>query len=351
MLRVLTALLALELAAAAAAAERKFDFSQTKENETPAGFRSLVSGEGQPGQWKVIRAEVPAALPALYSNSPVVAQQAALAQLARDPAEEHFPLLVFEEETFGDFTFTTRLKTVSGQTAQMAGLAFRIQDEKNYYVARVSSTGNNVQFYKFVGGVRSVPIGPEIAVPKDVWHELSVDCKGNQITVSFNGKQVMPVLSDSSFVRGRVGFWTKSDSVSYFAEPRITYTLREKFATVLVRDVLKKHTQVRRLKLYALTAAQDGPRVIAGGNAADLGQAGGQEERTCLQDGTPYFGRTQEEVIVLLPVRDRNGDIVAAVKVYMATFFGQTEQNALNRARPVAKFMEGRLVGSNEPLQ
>jgi hypothetical protein len=341
----------LALGLAATAAERKFEFGSAKENETPTGFRSLVTGEGQPGQWKVIRAEVPAALPALYTNSPVVPQQAALAQFSHDPAEEHFPLLVFEEETFSDFTLTTRLKTVSGQVAQMAGLAFRIQDEKNYYVVRVSSTGNNVQFYKFVGGVRSVPIGPEIPVPKDVWHELSVECKGNQITIFFNGKQAMPALSDSSFSKGRIGFWTKSDSVSYFADARITYTPRERFAAVLVRDALRKYTQAHRLKLYVLAPDQKNPRVIASDSPADLGQEGGQDERACLQNGTPFFGKTKEAAIVLMPVRDRNGDVVAAAKVYLGTFFGQTEQSALNRARPLVKFMEGRVLGSNEPLQ
>jgi hypothetical protein len=349
MLRILTGLLVLELAAAAA--ERKFDFSQTKENETPKGFRSAVSGEGKAGEWKVIADEAVSSMPPLYTNSPVVSRQGVLAQLSRDAAEEHFPVLVFEDETYGDFTFTARVKAVSGRTAQMAGLAFRIQDEKNYYVARISATGNNVQFYKFVGGIRSIPIGPELPVTRGVWHDLSVDCKGNQITVFFDGKQVMPVLSDPSFAAGKIGFWTKSDSVSYFAEARVSYTPRERFAATLVRDTLQKYPRLRALKVYAVPAGQSEPQVVASANATDLGQAGGPEEKSCLQDGTPFVGKTRDSTVVMMPLRDRNGDVVAAVKVTMNTFIGQTEQNALARARPVVKLMEERVISSNEKLQ
>ena len=40
-----------------AAAERYFDFSGARLNEPPPGFRSTVSGEGRPGEWKTIEDE------------------------------------------------------------------------------------------------------------------------------------------------------------------------------------------------------------------------------------------------------------------------------------------------------
>jgi hypothetical protein len=348
MLRAWTTLLAAVLCATAA--ERTFDFSQTKLGETPKGFRSAVSGEGQPGQWKIITDTAPASLPSLSTNAPAPNQYPVLAQVARDPADEHFPVLIFEEETYGDFTFTARLKTVAGNTDQMAGLAFRVQDEKNYYVVRISTSGQNVRFYKFVGGIRGLPIGPELPVPRGVWHELSVQCKGNLIKVFFNGKLVMPELTDPSFTKGKIGFWTKSDSVSHFADARLVYTPQERLAAALVREALAKYDKLRGLKLYAIAPAQSEPRVIASGQAAEVGQPGGPEEKTCLLQGTPYFGKGPETVAVLLPLRDRNGEVAAAARITMNTFFGQTQDNALVRARPVLKLMEQRLVAANEPL-
>src|SRR6266853_1017251 len=97
----------------ALAAERKFDFGEFRENQTPAGFRSTVTGKGKPGDWKIILEDVPPLLPPLTSQPPpATTKHSVLAQLAQDPADEHFPLLIYEDEKFGDFTLTTRFKTV-----------------------------------------------------------------------------------------------------------------------------------------------------------------------------------------------------------------------------------------------
>jgi hypothetical protein len=45
-----------------------------------------------------------------------------------------------------------------------------------------------------------------------------------------------------------------------------------------------------------------------------------------------------------LPIHDRNGDVVAALRVEMTSFPGQTENNALARATPIVKDIERRIV-------
>ena len=69
-------------------------------------------------------------------------------------ADEHFPILLYDRETFTDLTLTTKFKLVDGVVEQMAGIVFRLQDEKNFYVIRASGLGNNVRFYKMVAGLR-----------------------------------------------------------------------------------------------------------------------------------------------------------------------------------------------------
>ena len=56
----------------------------------------------------------PPLLPALLPGAQPVARKAVLAQLAQDPTDEHFPLLINEAETVTDFTLSTRFKTVRG---------------------------------------------------------------------------------------------------------------------------------------------------------------------------------------------------------------------------------------------
>src|ERR1051326_8756658 len=143
----------LMLALPVLAAERKFDFGEFRENQTPPGFRSAVTGKGKPGDWKIILEDVPPLMPPLSSQAPApVTKHSVLAQVAQDPTVEHFPLLIYENEKYGDFTLTTRFKTVSGVMERMAGVAFRIQNESNYYVVRASSLGSTFKFYKVRDG-------------------------------------------------------------------------------------------------------------------------------------------------------------------------------------------------------
>ena len=78
-------------------------------------------------------------------------------------------------------TLEEMYQAVSGQMEQMAGIAFRVQDEKNFYVIRANALNRNVRFYKVVDGNRSPPIGPEMDVPTGVWHEFKITCTGNEI--------------------------------------------------------------------------------------------------------------------------------------------------------------------------
>jgi hypothetical protein len=335
---------ALALTLPVTAAERKFDFSEVRENQAPPGFRSAVSGQGKPGDWKVILDEVPSPLPPLTSEATTHSKSPVLAQLAQDTADEHFPLLIYESEVFGDFTLTTRFKTVRGTAEQMAGIAFRIQNETNYYVLRASSLGNTFKFYKVVDGQRGNPIGPQVSIPSGVWQELGVQCEGNRIRCRLNGKELFPPLVDDSFIRGKIGFWTKSDSVSYFSDTRIVYTPLEPGAQKILRALVKKYPRMINLKIYAPGKEPGTTRVVASKSEQEIGEAGGKTEQAVIGTGQIYYGKEKDSVSVIMPLRDRNGDTVAAARVVMQTFAGQTEENAIVRATPIVKDIQARIT-------
>jgi hypothetical protein len=325
------------------AAERNFDFGEMTLNQPPPGFRSAVSGSGKPGDWKVILDDVTPALAPLTPQAPSVAKKAVLAQTAQDPTDEHFPMLIYDEDTYGDFTLTTRFKTVRGTAEQMAGIAFRIQNETNYYVVRASSLGNTFRFYKVVNGQRGTIIGPETPIPSGVWHDLTIECKANQIRCQLDGKELIPPLTDNSFNSGKIGFWTKSDSVSYFADTKIVYTRREAPAQEMVREMAKKYPHLLALKIYIPGADPKTTRLIASKDDKEIGQAGAKTEREVIGRGETYFGKEKDSVSVIMPLRDRNGDAIAAARVVMKSFAGQTEENAIVRAAPIVKEMQARV--------
>ena len=336
--------LLIALAFPARAAELFFDFGSSN---ALSGFHSTVTGEGKPGLWRILEDEVPSSIPKVLPDAPTP-EKSVLAQLSRDPTDEHYPILVYTNETFGDFTFNTRLKCVSGAVEQMAGIVFRYQDEKNYYYVRASAKGSTFRFFKMVNGERSAPIGPEIEIPIGVWHTLSIECKGNKIRTFFNGRPIIPELTDNSFGFGRIGFWTKSDSVSYFTDAHINYTPREPFVKSLLRDIHQKYPRVQALRVYGKTPENPTMRVMASTDDSELGKPGSTVEEQIFEMDTPFFGKLKSGVVVTLPVHDRNGEVIAALRVEMKSFFGQTENNALARALPIAKEMERRIVEARD---
>jgi hypothetical protein len=340
------------LALPAVAAERKFDFSEVRENQAPPGFRSVVTGQGKPGDWRVIMDEVPSLMQPLSPGARSVAKKAVLAQLAQDPTDEHFPLLIYEGDIIDDFTLTTRFKTVKGVAEQMAGIAFRIQNATNYYVVRASSLGNNLRFYKVLNGERGPVIGPSVPIPGGEWRELTVECKGNAIRCLLDGKELITATDKvNPFMSGKIGFWTKSDSVSYFADTRLIYKPHEAPAQALVREVLKEYPRLLGLQVYILGDDRKTTRLLASKNTNEVNRVGGKVERDVIEQGTPYYGKEKELVSVVLPLRDRNGDPVAAVRVMMNTFAGQTEQNAFARAMPIVRDMQNRFGSLQDLIQ
>jgi hypothetical protein len=342
--------LCLTLAASVRGAEIKINFSDSLAGSAPTNFHTALAGTGQPGTWKILLDEMPPLLAPLTDRAPSVTKRAVLAQTSQDATDEHFPLCIYDGETFKDFKFTTRFKIVGGTAEQMAGVVFRFQNASNFYVVRASALGHNVRFYKMVDGLRSDPIGPSLDLATNTWHTLAVQCHGNQITCRLDDRLLMPPLSDNTFALGKIGFWTKSDAVSYFSDPVIEYTPRIPAAQMLVRSILEKQPRILGLRIYTLDD-QGGTHIIASKDEKEIGQPGTDAEKEAITDGKTFFGREKGTVVLTLPFRDRNGDEMAALRVRLKSFFGETQDNALTRATMILKNMQAQVTSSEDLLR
>jgi hypothetical protein len=340
----------LALALPASGAEITIDFSDFSVGSTPTNFHSALAGDGRPGEWKIVMDEVPPLLAPLTDKAPVVTQRAVLAQTNQDPTDERFPILIYDGETFQDFRLTTRFKIVSGAVEQMAGVVFRFQNSSNFYVVRASALGQNLRFYKVVDGIRSDPIGPPMEISTNVWHPLAVQCQGNQIICWLDDKLVMPPLSDNTFTAGKIGFWTKSDAVSYFSDTTIDYTPRIPAAQALVQSIMRQQPRILGLRIYTLDG-QGQPHVIASKDAKEIGQPGEDAEKNAINQGTVSFGKSIGVDAVVLPLRDRNGDPIAAVRLRLKSFMGETQQNAVGRAVLIIHQMQAQVTSADALMQ
>lgn len=348
MLRFWFAISLIALLVPAHAAERLIEFSRMKANEPAPGFRSALMGSGRLGDWKIIEAEVPPIIP-LNSPKAEIPKQNVLAQLSRDPTDNRYPLFILDDQEFGDFTLTTRFKLAAGVIEQMAGIAFRMQNESNYFYIRASGLYNTLRFIPVVNGELRAPIGNDIQIPKGVFNELKIQCAGNQIRCWLNGVEALPALSDATFTAGKIAFWTKSDSVTYFTDTLITYKPRESLASILAREAKEKHSRVQAIRIVARQS--DGShKIIAGTRANEIGAAANEVETDVIKNDKKYVGKNKEEnfMIATLPLHDKNGDVIAAVRFELEPFPGQTEKNVLARTLPIVRDMEARVAANKE---
>ena len=235
---------------------------------------------------------------------------------------------------------------------QMAGIVFRFQNESNFYGVWASASSGAFQCSRVVNGELKPPLGPHVAVAAGVWHDLFVQCEGNRILCKLDGTNEIKLADDTySGGPGKIGFWTESDSVSYFVDTRVSYAAHEMLAQQLVHDALEAYPRVLGLAIYAAQSGDNVPKVIASKDSKQIGAAGTGPEQEAITQGKSTVTKERDSVRVILPLRDRNGDPIAALAVVMKTFPGQTADNAFARARPILKKMQGQVQSRQDLLQ
>jgi hypothetical protein len=79
-------------------------------------------------------------------------------------------------------------------------------------------------------------------------------------------------------------------------------------------------------------------------DGAGLGAAGTKYEQDVIERGSIYYLKDGNAVEVTLPLRDRNGDVTAALKTRMASFPGETKDTAVARATVIKKAVQQRMA-------
>jgi hypothetical protein len=195
------------LATATRAESQRISFDNAKVGSAPTGWTLTKTGRGSP-LWRV---EAEASAP----SKPNVFKQS---------GEATYPLALFDASNLRDGFVEVRFKPVSGREDQAAGVVWRARDADNYYICRANALENNVVLYKTEKGKRSSldligrsgGYGTKAEVAKTQWHTLRVEFAGKRFKVIFDGKPLFEV-EDATFADGgKVGLWTKADSVTLF---------------------------------------------------------------------------------------------------------------------------------------
>jgi hypothetical protein len=134
----------------------------------------------------------------------------------KQSGEATFPVCIKEDTQLKDGFVEVKFKPVAGKEDRAGGVIWRCKDTNNYYIARANALEDNVTIYHTIGGRRVAFKSANTKVASGVWHTLRVDFRGSHFTVIYEGTKVIEA-DDTSFAdTGKIGVWTKADSVTLF---------------------------------------------------------------------------------------------------------------------------------------
>jgi outer membrane protein assembly factor BamE (lipoprotein component of BamABCDE complex) len=194
----LFALLA-SIAVAALSSADTVNFDNFKAGAAPTGWTATQVGSGS-AKWSVEKDDSAPSKPNVLKQS----------------GEATFPVCIKNDSNLKDGFVEVKLKPIAGKEDQAGGVIWRVQDANNYYIARANALEDNVTIYHTINGKRVAFKSINAKVTSGVWHTLRVEFQGNKFAVIFDGNKVIDATDESFANAGKVGVWTKADSVTEF---------------------------------------------------------------------------------------------------------------------------------------
>ncbi|HEY5811989.1 MAG TPA: family 16 glycoside hydrolase [Chthoniobacterales bacterium] len=175
------------------------NFDDAKIGALPAHWLGTQTGNGV-AKWAVEKADDAPSKPNVLKQS----------------GEATFPVCIKEDTNIKDGFVAVKFKPIAGKEDQAGGVIWRYRDKDNYYIARANALEDNVTIYQTIKGQRVGFKSANETVKSGAWHTLRVDFEENKFAVTFDGKKVIEAADQSLKDAGKVGVWTKADSVTLF---------------------------------------------------------------------------------------------------------------------------------------
>jgi Domain of Unknown Function (DUF1080) len=175
------------------------NFDNATAGQPPTGWIATKTGGGD-AKWTVERDDT-------APSKPNVLRQSGVAT---------YPVCFKNDTSVKDGFVEVKFKALSGKEDQAGGVVWRLKDANNYYVARANALEDNVTIYHTINGRRTEKKRTSVKVAPNQWHTLRVEFQGTQFAVTYDGKRVLDWEDGTFKDAGKVGVWTKADSVTSF---------------------------------------------------------------------------------------------------------------------------------------
>lgn len=139
----------------------------------------------------------------------------------------YYPIAVMNDiADFKEGTISVRFKGVAGRIDQAAGILFNVQPTGDYLTLRANCLEDNLVLWKYEKGRRSsVKWVRNTPTPSSQWHDLKLVVTGTKVEGWLDGKLALS-HELSKPISGRIGLWSKADSVVYFDDFRVESAAR-----------------------------------------------------------------------------------------------------------------------------
>ncbi len=195
------------------------NFDDATLGAAPPGWTGTKTGKGE-AKWTIEKDDTAPSKPNVLKQS----------------GEATYPVCLKNDTSLKDGFVEVKFKPVAGKEDQAGGVIWRAKDADNYYIARANALEDNATIYHTIKSSRVAfqnvdlsSIVPQHGTKAGLstitkrrrigdggWHTLRVEFQGNHFTVTLDGEKVIEATDDSFSEAGKVGVWTKADSVTLF---------------------------------------------------------------------------------------------------------------------------------------
>src|SRR2546430_1899063 len=194
----LVVMLSLAMALVAAPPET-VNFDTAAVGQPPAGWTATKTGSGA-AKWTIEKDDTAPSKPNVLKQS----------------GQATYPVCLKDDTSLRDGFVEVKFKPISGKEDQAGGVIWRAKDSDNYYIARANALEDNVTIYHTIKGRRTEKKRTKVKVASNEWHTLRVDFQNSHFTVTLDGKKAIEWDDNTFKEAGKVGVWTKADSVTLF---------------------------------------------------------------------------------------------------------------------------------------
>ncbi len=140
----------------------------------------------------------------------------------------YYPIAVYKGlDNFENGEISVRFQMIGGTLDRCAGILFDVKPNGDYLTVRYNGTEDNVVLWTFNNGVRKFVNRAPTLTPLELgtWHTLRISVHGTSLKSWLDDKP-MHDYTLSAPVSGKIGVWSKTDSMIEFDDFTVTPTAK-----------------------------------------------------------------------------------------------------------------------------